>query len=82
MAITTLWGNRVHINANCGKHQPQGFNTPVTLLQVVIVGQVRYRFAEFLKAGGGWKEIDDAIQATPKVELSAEELQVALEQAR
>jgi len=80
--IYTRWGEPVTVVAACGECQPAGFCAPVTLVRVQFGdGDERYRFAQFLRADGGFSEILTAVQSARPVRLSAAALEVAIQQA-
>lgn len=68
-----------------GEHDPNNINAPMTLVRVEYPdGERRYRFAEFLKADGGWPEIEAAFQhndCDAKEITDAETLAAAISEA-
>lgn len=91
--IRTCFGTIVRdVVANCGRHTPLGCQADVscTLLLVELADPLNmdqlswsaYRFAESLRADGGWSEIEQAVKIAQRYELPAGQLQQALEDAQ
>jgi hypothetical protein len=81
--IYSRWGSGIRITGYCGKQAVEGYGTPLMLVRAVRVGdrQERFYLAWTLKADGGIKEIEDAIDAAPEVTLDEAALAKAIEQA-
>lgn len=87
--IYTRMGAKARVVGHCGQHTPMLYRAPVTLLKLEWLddetekptGKFRFYFQEFLKADGAWKEICDAAEAAPKIELKGEELKKAIKEA-
>jgi hypothetical protein len=77
------FGDACKITAYCGKHQVKGYPHPVMLVKVRYDddGDERYLFPLHMRADGGIKEIDTAVDAAPEVTLEAKELRAAIQQA-
>lgn len=86
MIYTRVYGE-VKIIGQCGKHQPAYLGYALNLARVEIYfpdeGKtiVRHQFLNFLKADDGWKEICDAYNAAPMIELTDAELEKAFKEA-
>lgn len=67
----------------CGFHQPTGFAAPIMLVKVRYEddGLEGFQFPIFLKADGGTKEIEAAIDAAPEIELGPKALKAAIHNA-
>jgi len=81
--LYTRWSDNVTIIENCGTHTVSEFRYPITLVKVHFNedGSERYRILETMKADGGWPELDAALSAAPKVELTHRELRRAVKEA-
>lgn len=86
--VFNRWGTRVTITGYCGKHQPKWAAASLILLRVTYhhsdeggSDEQGYVYATSLKADGGWPTIDAAVDAAPKVELTAKELKAAMKAA-
>jgi hypothetical protein len=82
--IYTRFGNSVEVLADCGEHRPTGWKYAARILKVRWREEddgEGYVFAPFLRADGGIKEIEKAIEAAPKVELTAAEAGYAINRA-
>jgi hypothetical protein len=78
-------GTPVTILYNFGEHQPEYLNAPCTLVKLEYLDDAgpkantppnnqRFYWAEFLKAEGGWDEIQHAINRANTYPLAAEQL--------
>ena len=93
MTIWTRHGLRVTVFANCGEVTPPGFretaeDIKLHLLLVEMADPIkpellieRYRFAEHLKADGGWQEIEQAMMRAPRAVLTPKQLEKAIKEA-
>lgn len=82
MAIYNRWGDKVAIVANLGEQQPKDFAAPTTLVQVQYEDlSKRYQFMMFLKADGGWYEIEQMAKQAPPIELYPKDLRRAIQEA-
>lgn len=86
--IYSRFGGCVTVLARCGLHHPEpGSESLLELVRVTIADEdgsnpiERYRYAETLKADGGWLEIQVAVRDAPEVALPFDELQAAKQQA-
>jgi hypothetical protein len=81
--IYSRWGSGIRVTGYCGKHQIEGYGTPLMLVRAVGVadGQERFYLAWTLRADGGIKEVEAAIDAAPEVILDEATLAKAIEQA-
>ncbi len=81
--IYQRFGSPVKIVAYCGKHSCPGFPAPLMLVRVEYLdrAEISYQFAHTLKADGGIKEIDAAIDAAPEIKLASFALKDALKHA-
>jgi hypothetical protein len=81
--IYSRWGSGIRITGYCGKHQVEGYGTPLMLVRAdgVADGQERFYLAWALKADGGINEVSEAIDAAPEITLDKATLAKAIEQA-
>lgn len=80
--LYTNWGTQVKIIANCGEQKPKYLREPSVLVKTERPdGATKYQFDFTLRADNGYAEIEQAIANAPRVELTAQERQVAFRQA-
>ncbi len=82
--ITTRMGLECRIVADCGWHKPKYFPVPAHLVEIVALEDIswhRFYWAAFLKAEGGLAEINQVVDAAPKVRLSRAQLDRAYREA-
>jgi hypothetical protein len=80
--IVTRFGGEVVIISRHGTHKASYMNVPDQLLLVHIYGKATYRWAHQLRADGGVKEIDAAINAAPFVGMPSDALKKAMRMAQ
>lgn len=85
MTIYTRMGGIATINRNCGQYHPpylpKGTQLSLVLVDILGLGNPRYKWAETLKADDGWNEIKAAIDAAPRMRLNKKELAAAFREA-
>jgi hypothetical protein len=81
--IYSRWGSGIRITGYCGKHETKSYAHPLILVRTIRDDDqvTRYYFAWTLKADGGIKEVEAAIDAAPEVTLDKVALAKAIEQA-
>jgi len=82
MTIYTRWGGECTILAKFGKSQPPYLADVYTLVLVKYLdGNVRFYWAEFLRADNGWTEIEPALELAPEYGISSGVRYAAFEEA-
>lgn len=78
--IFSRFGCKLTITADCGEHKAKGFPRPVQVVRATRAddGAECYYFAHFLRADGGFGEIQTSINAATKIDLTKAELKTAL----
>lgn len=86
--IYTRHGMKVRIAADCGEQKPHTFQFPAELLKLEElndegepIGKFLFYFLPFLKAEGGWDEIQNVLKYAPEIKLDKKELKQAIKQA-
>ena len=76
--IYTRWNQVVSFEGLVTDVEVEHLEAPVTLVKC---DDGRFRFAEFLRADGGYNEINAALRDVPALNLSSSELEVAIKEA-